>query len=153
MWRELLARDSKEAPASGEDVMAENSATLKVTAVREAWLAAVRSADIGRLASLVTDDVVVVHGDGRCIRGKDEFEADFLKAFESFRIEQRVVDPEISIRGNWAFEIARVESTLTPIQGGEAIHAATTTLVALRRQPGGTWKVARVLGLLEWQNE
>jgi uncharacterized protein (TIGR02246 family) len=140
MWRELLARDSKESPASGEDVMAENSATLEVTAVREAWLAAVRSADIGRLASLVTEDVVVVHVDGRCIRGKDEFEADFLKAFESFRIEQRVVDPEISIRGNWAFEIARMESTLTLIQGGEAIRAATT-LVALRRQPGGSWKV------------
>ena len=111
-------------------------------------MAAVRSADISRLASLVADDVVIVHGDGRCIRGKDEFEADFLKAFESFRIEQRVVDPEINIRGNWAFEIASVESTLKPIQGGEAIRAITTTLVAMRKQPDGAWKVARVIGLI-----
>ena len=129
--------------------MRENSATLEITALLEAWLAAVKSVDVSRLASLVADDVVIVHGDGRCIRGKDEFEADFSKAFESFRIEQRVVDPEISIRGNWAFEIARVESTLTPIRGGDVIRAITTTLVALRRQPGGSWKVARVVGLLD----
>lgn len=44
--------------------MDENSATLEITALREAWLAAVRSADIGQLASLVADDVVIVHGDG-----------------------------------------------------------------------------------------
>lgn len=129
--------------------MPENSATLEITALREAWLAAVRSADIGRLASLVADDVVIVHGDGRCIRGKNEFEDDFLKAFETFRIDQRVVDPEIRIRGNWALEIAKVESTLTPIRGGDVIRAITTTLVALRRQPGGSWKVARVVGMID----
>jgi len=129
--------------------MPENSTSLEITAVREAWLAAVHSADVGRLAALVADDVVIVHGDGRCLRGRAEFEADFLKAFESFRIGQRVFDPEIRIRGNWAFEIAKVESRLTPLRGGEARCALTTTLVVLRRQPDGAWKVARVLGLLE----
>jgi len=129
--------------------MPENSATLDITALREAWLAAVTSADAGRLASLVTDDVVVVHGDGRCIRGRNELKADFQGAFESFRIDQRVHNPEVVIRGDWAFEIANVESTLTPVRGGETIHAITTTLVALRRQPDGSWKVARVVGLLD----
>jgi len=129
--------------------MPENSATLEITALREAWLAAVTSADAGRVASLATDDVVVVHGDGRCIRGKDELKADFLKAFESFRIHQKVLDPAITIRGDWAFEIARVESTLTPVDGGETKRAISTTLVALRRQPDGSWKVARVVGLPE----
>jgi uncharacterized protein (TIGR02246 family) len=125
--------------------MPENSANLEITALREAWLAAVKSADVDRLASLVADDLVIVHGDGRYIRGRDEFKADFQKAFESFRIEQKVVDPEIRIRGDWAFEIANVESTLTPVRGGEAIHA----MVAMRRHPDGTWKVARVVGLVK----
>jgi len=129
--------------------MPDNSAVREIAALREAWLAAVRSADIGRLASLVADDVVIVHGDGRCIHGKREFEADFLKAFESFRIDQRVRDPNITIRGNWAFEIAEVKSVLTQIRGGEVIRAITTTLVALRWQPDRTWKVSRVVGLLD----
>ena len=112
-------------------------------------MAAVRSADIGQLASLVADDLVIVHGDGRCIRGKNEFEDDFLKAFETFRIDQKVVDPDVVIRGDWAFEIGRVESILTPIRGGTTRCAVTTTLVALRKQQDGTWKVARVVGLLD----
>jgi len=41
-----------------------------------------------------------------------------------------------------AFEIAMVESNLAPIRGGETKRAMTTTLVALRRQPDGSWKVA-----------
>ena len=128
--------------------MSEDSAIVEITTLREAWLAAVRNADCRRLASLVADDVIIVHGDGHCIRGKDEFEADFLKAFECFRIEQQVCDPNLTIRGNWAFEIAKVESTLTPVDGGEVTHMTTTTMVALRRQRDGTWKVARVVGLL-----
>lgn len=52
-----------------------NAAIREIIAVREDWLAAVSNADISRLAWLVADDVIVVHGDGRCIRGKDEFEA------------------------------------------------------------------------------
>lgn len=127
----------------------ENSAILGITTLREAWLAAVKSADVDRLASLVADDVVIVHGDGRCVLGRGEFKADFLKAFESFRIDQKVVDPEIRIHGNWAFEIATVESTLTPLRGGETKRVITTTLVCLRRPPDGSWKVARVMGLLD----
>lgn len=84
--------------------MTEDSAILEIIALREAWLAAVRNADADRLASLVTDDVVIVQGDGRCVRGSNEVSADFRKGFESWSINQQVVDPEIAIRGNWAFE-------------------------------------------------
>jgi len=52
------------------------------------------------------------------------------------------------IRDNWAFEIAKVESTIPPLGGGEA-RVVTTTIVAMRKQPDATWKVARVVGLLD----
>jgi hypothetical protein len=52
-------------------------------------------------------------------------------------INQKIVDPEIAIRGNWAFEIATVESTLTPIRGSEVIRTITTTLVVLRKDMEG----------------
>jgi len=149
MRREQEQHTLKEARVLAEIVMPEDSATLEINALREAWLAAVTSADADRLACLVTDDVVVIHADGRCVRGRDELKADFVKAFESFLIDQRVLDSDVTIRGNWAFEIAKVESTFTPVAGGETIRAITTTLVAVRRLPDGAWKVARVLGLLE----
>jgi ketosteroid isomerase-like protein len=97
---------------------------------------------------MVTEDVVVVHGDGRCIRGRDEVRADFAKAFELFRIDQKVTNPELTRRGDWEFEVAEVETTLTSLHGGEVRHAVTTSMVVLRKQRNGAWKVARVVGLL-----
>ena len=62
-----------------------------IAAARHAWLDAMRSSDIDRLAATVTDDIVVIHGNGRCVRGKDELRADFLKAFRSFAIDTETV--------------------------------------------------------------
>ena len=91
-----------------------NSVPSSITAVRQAWLDAVRAGDAERLAAMVTDDVVVVHGNGRCVRGRDELKADFLKGVEAFSTEQSVSAAEVVVRGRWAFEIAEVESRLTP---------------------------------------
>jgi len=122
-------------------------AVSSIAAVRQAWLDAVKAGDAERLAALVTDDVVVVHGNGRCVRGRDELKVDFLRGFEAFSIEQSVASVEIVIRGAWAFEICEIESRLTPNCGDESTHVQSTTVVALNRQPDRSWKVGRVLGL------
>jgi uncharacterized protein (TIGR02246 family) len=123
--------------------------TSSIAAVRQAWLDAVRAGDAERLATMVTEDIVVVHGNGRCLRGRDELKADFLKGFEAFSIEQSVSSAEVVVRGRWAFEISEVESQLAPHRGGEPTHVRSTTIVALNQQSDGSWKVARVLGVLD----
>jgi ketosteroid isomerase-like protein len=95
---------------------------------------------------LVTDDVIVVHGDGRCIRGRNELKADFQAAFEPFRIDQRVHNPEVVIRGDWHSKSPRGNHTHS-VRDGEKIHAITMTMVAMRWRLDGAWKVARVVGL------
>jgi uncharacterized protein (TIGR02246 family) len=125
-----------------------DSVSSSITAIRQAWLDAVLARDAERLAGMVTDDVVVVHGNGRCIHGTVELKADFLKGFDAFSIEQHVSAAQVVVRGDWAFEIAEVHSTLTPRCGGEATHVLSTTVTALSRCSDGSWKVARVLGLL-----
>jgi len=125
-----------------------NSVASSVAAVRQAWLDAVRAGDVERLGAMVTDDVVVVHGNGRCVRGRDELKADFRKGFESFSIEQNVSSAEVIVRSSWVFEIAEVESRLTPRCGGDSTQVHSTTIVALSRQPDGSWKIGRVLGVL-----
>jgi uncharacterized protein (TIGR02246 family) len=124
-------------------------AISSIAAVRQAWLDAVKVADVERLAALVTDDIVVVHGNGRCVRGREELKADFFKGFEAFSIEQKVDHAEVVIRGMWAIEIAEVESRLTPHHTGDVKHVHSTTVVALNQQSDGSWKVARVLGLVQ----
>jgi ketosteroid isomerase-like protein len=60
-----------------------NPVASVIAAVRQAWLEAVSASDAGRLGALVTDDVVVVHGNGRCVCGREERKFDFLKGFEA----------------------------------------------------------------------
>jgi uncharacterized protein (TIGR02246 family) len=56
---------------------ATDSDSSKIAALREAWLAAVKASDADSLAQMLTDDVVVVHGNGRCVCGKEAVRADF----------------------------------------------------------------------------
>jgi uncharacterized protein (TIGR02246 family) len=125
------------------------AATAAIAELRRAWLDAVTNADADRLASMVTEDVVVVHGDGRSLHGKVNFREDFLRGFAAFSIEQRTSPVEILLHGRWAFDVADVETRLTPRKGGESHQVRSTTVTALHQQPDGSWKVARVLGLLD----
>jgi uncharacterized protein (TIGR02246 family) len=111
--------------------------SAEIGRVRETWLAAVRASDAEAIAALVTEDVVVVHGDGGCLRGREQLKADFLRAFQAVAIAQTVLSLQVTVPCDWAFEISEVESTLTPLHGGEPTHALTTTVVALRRQAAG----------------
>jgi uncharacterized protein (TIGR02246 family) len=126
-----------------------DSASSSINDVRQTWLDAIRTADVERLATLVTDDVVVIHGTGRCVRGRDELKADFQNAFAAFSIEQSASTAGLVIRGSWALEIADVETKLTPRTGGEQTVFHSTTVTALKRQSDESWKVGRVLGVLD----
>jgi len=64
---------------SNSDSDSDNS---KIAAVWDDWNAALKANDASLLAAFVTDDVVFVHGNGRCARGKEELKADFLKSFK-----------------------------------------------------------------------
>jgi uncharacterized protein (TIGR02246 family) len=126
-----------------------NSAVSSIVALRQAWLAAVKAADADRLAAMVTEDVVIVHGNGRCVCGREDMKTDLLMGFQRFMIDQKVSSAEVIVRGKWAFDIDEVESTLSPVQGGEPIDTRSKTVVVLAQQPDASWRVARVLGLLD----
>jgi len=128
---------------------ARDSDSSKIAALRQAWLAAVKASDAESLAQMLTDDVVVVHGNGRCVCGKEAVRADFLEGFRRFAIDQKVSPTEVIVREKWAFEISEVESELTPIEGGQQVHAHSRTIVVLSRQSDASWRVCRVLGLLD----
>ena len=126
-----------------------DSASSSIAAVQQAWLEAIKAADVERLATLVTDDVVVVHGTGRCVRGRDELKMDLRNSFKAFFVEQSASTAGLVVRGSWALEIADVETKLTPRTGGEPTVFHSTTVTALERQSDESWKVGRVLGVLD----
>jgi uncharacterized protein (TIGR02246 family) len=120
-----------------------------VRTVRERWLAAIEARDVDGIAALVTEDVVVVHGNGRCLAGKEQLRSDFLSAFRSFTVHQGITAANTIFAGAYAIDVADVSTTLTPVAGGASQQFLSHAVVVLRCQSDGSWKVARVVGLSE----
>lgn len=81
--------------------------------------------------------------------GREAVRAGFLEGFRRFAINQGVSPTEIIVREKWAFEISEVESQFTPIQGGQHGLANSMAVVVLSRQSDDSWRVCRVLRLLD----
>ena len=120
----------------------------KIRHVSQRWTEAMALADVDRLRQLMTEDVVVVHGNGQTVGGREAVAAHLARSFVDYRIQQRV-EPEETIAANeWAFERARVHTTMTPRRGGKSRQFHSVTLTILRNDGHG-WRVARTIGVVE----
>jgi len=135
--------------------MERRSATLAdVEAVRQValrWTNAVERGDVNALGRLMTEDIVVVHGNGRTLSGKEAVMADAAHSFKSCRIDQRIEFDETIIAGDWAFDRARVQTRITPRDGSDARDFHSRTVTLLKRAASGDWVVARAMGVVEQQ--
>ena len=124
-----------------------NSDEAKIAALEKVWEAAVAASDSERLSDILTDDIVAVHMDGRCLRGKAEVKADFMRRWQLFD-SQLVFSPgDILVRDEWAIETRMVQRTATGVRGGAPIQADIRLVMAFAKQTDGSWKVARILAL------
>jgi len=122
----------------------------EIDTVRAAWIEAMKDGNVGHLAALVTDDFVAIHGNGQCVSGKAELKADFLRRFELFDAEPKILTSQLIVCGKWAIEIgtAEVKCTGTPIDiEMEPRHVHFRVVVVFARQSDGSWKVARAIEL------
>lgn len=127
-------------------------AQAELNAIRQVsvrWTGAVAANDVEQLGRLLADDIVVVHGNGRLLAGKDAVLGDFASSFERYQIHQDVVSEETVVTGDWAFDRARVRTAIAPRDGSEAKEFFSRTLTLLRREPVRGWCVARVIGVVE----
>ena len=116
--------------------------------VARSWTAAIEAADLPALQTMMTDDIVVVHGNGRIVAGKEAVLADLTRSLESFVVTQAVESDETIVAGDWAFERARVRTRVVPRAGGPAAETPSVVLTILRRLPSGEWAVARTIGVV-----
>ena len=97
---------------------------------------------------ILTDDIVAVHGNGRCSCGKEEFKRDFRAIFERVDVERTVPCSELVFHGTWAVAIDEVESTRV-LEGSDGpIDVHFRAVFVFQRQSDNSWKLARVMELL-----
>jgi uncharacterized protein (TIGR02246 family) len=132
--------------------MSSSAAHDDVTVIRAMaarWAKAVEEADLPTLAVLMAEDIIVVHDSGRCVSGRDAVLSDFASSFGSLRVTQDVRPEETVVAGSWAFERARVHTTVVDTQSSRNQHFVSHAWTILRKDPPGGWAVARVIGVVD----
>ena len=108
------------------------------------WAAAIHTKDVVQLAGMVTDDVVFLPPGYPAIRGRQSVEAMYTSFFAQFiRVEQTASIDEIQVAGEWAFAWGTEKLVLVPKGGGPPIRMQGKGMSIYRRQPDGSWKIAR----------
>jgi uncharacterized protein (TIGR02246 family) len=112
------------------------------------WTAALEAADIELLGQLMTDDIVVIHGNGRLVCGREAVMNDTARSFEDFSVQQRVESEETVVAGEWAFDRARVHTTINSRKNRDTKQFDSRSVTILQKQSGLGWRVARVIGVI-----
>jgi uncharacterized protein (TIGR02246 family) len=107
------------------------------------WTAAVKAKDPVRLAMMVTEDCVFLAPNGPPMRGRQTVEQLYRNLFARYDVAQKFHFEETQLMGDWAFGWGTDEITMTPGDGGKAVHFMGHGMSILRREADGAWRFAR----------
>lgn len=109
-----------------------------------AWEAASAAGDVAKLLTFITEDAVFLAPGQEPIRGRAAFEGLYRRVLGLYKFQQNWVFEEIQIFGEWGYCWGRDSVTMVPLSGGApTVRARGMGLSILRRQPSGSWAVAR----------
>ena len=114
----------------------------EIREVHSTWIDAVNAADLARLLTLMTDDVVFLNP-GEAPLGRDGFPDKFSGAHEQLRIHCTSELEEVVVVGEIAYTRSRDAVSVTPRDGGETAQLAGYRMTVYRKQPDGRWLLAR----------
>ena len=114
----------------------------EIREVHSTWISAVNARDLGRLLTLMADDVVFLNP-GRAPIGREGFSANFSAAHQPVRIHCSSELEEVVVVGDVAYTRSRDALSVTPRAGGQATQLAGHRITVYRKQPDGRWLLAR----------
>ena len=116
-------------------------------AVERQWrrvIATFEDGDVDAFMALTTEDVVLMPPGESTLSSREAVRSLMEDFLGTFAIElERVSIDETVVAGGWALVRDTYVSILTPRSGGETVRARGKNVWILRRQPDGSWKVAR----------
>jgi uncharacterized protein (TIGR02246 family) len=115
---------------------------LAIREFHSTWMDAVNAGDLGRLLSLMADDVVLL-SPGQDPVGREGFSATFSAAHRQLQVQCRSELEEVTVVGEIAYTRCRDSLSVTPHSGGTAAEFAGRRLTVYRKQPDGRWLLAR----------
>jgi uncharacterized protein (TIGR02246 family) len=113
-----------------------------IRALHATWMAAVNAGDLDRLLGLMTEDVVLL-GPGQTPTGRDGFSAAFTGGHRQYKVHCTSALEEIVVAGDIAYSLCKDKLSITPRAGGAATALQGDRITIYRKQPDGSWRLAR----------
>lgn len=127
----------------------DNSDIDAINKLHQREMEASRKWDIDTLASLWTDDVVMLPAGEPALIGRDANRASITRLRDqsgSAQIADYILSfNEVKVTGDWAFEWGTYSGTLAPESGGESLRATGKVIRVLKKDADGSWKIARAM--------
>lgn len=108
---------------------------------RRGWLAG----DVDLLLSLYEDEPVLMPQDQPAVIGKDAIRPIYQSVLREFDIKSEGKLMEVEAVGDLGYFWSTYTLTAMPKGGGEPVRSAGKSVFIVKRQPGGAWKIARLM--------
>jgi uncharacterized protein (TIGR02246 family) len=116
---------------------------IAIDKVRLDFNAAFNEGNAEAIGRLIDRDGIWMPPGEPAIFGKSNIAARYTKFFAKVRSKFELKPGEIQLCGDWAFMSSAFERVDTPKTGGAVKGATGHYLFVLKKQPDGTWKIAR----------
>ena len=114
-----------------------------INSLRDEFIGLDNASDAAGLASLYTNDAVLMPPNQAAVTGNQAIESWFQTTFDQFTTEFTVASEELEVVGDWAFDWGAYMTALTPKAGGEPTEDRGKYIVILRKQVDGSWRIVR----------
>ncbi len=114
-----------------------------INSLRDDFIALDNASDAAGLASLYTNEAVLMPPNEAAVTGNQAIESWSQTSFDQFTTSELTLAPdEVEVVGDWAFERGTYMIALTPKADCEPMEDRGKYIVILRKQVDGSWKMA-----------
>jgi uncharacterized protein (TIGR02246 family) len=105
--------------------------------------AALTAGDLAALARIYEEDAIQLPPNSPALTGWEAIRSTLENGFKGIKVAATIEVVEVSTANSWAFARGTYRTVTNPQGGGQPTVATGNWLDILRRQPDGSWKIAR----------
>lgn len=130
-------------PSTGHTQTDDEAAVAAIAEFNRQYLEAINEGDIELLASLTTEDHMMIASGGAPLAGKQALLDAMVGAFERFEFDEVWAPEETVVSGDLAYQRGTFVVVATPKAGGDSSRLTGNFMRIYRRQPDGSWLMTR----------
>jgi uncharacterized protein (TIGR02246 family) len=131
---------------SGESTMTKQNEDIEaIKELAETWRSGWLAGDADLLLSLYADEPVLMPQDQPVVAGKGAIRPLYEAVLKEFDFQSEGTVKEVVVSGDMGYFWSAYTLTATPKAGGEPMKVTGKSIFIVRREPGGAWKIARLM--------